>query len=147
MSIPARVSLITLGVADVEASTAFYQAVGWPLSSSSVPGEVSFFKNAGAILALWSADNLRADAGLPPGSASGRASFRDVALAINCADRAEVDAVFVAVEAAGGSIVTQPHATDWGGYSGYFADPDGHLFEVAHNPGWPLDHDGLPILP
>lgn len=145
MSVPARVSLVTLGVADVAAATAFYEALGWSLSSASVPGEVSFFKTGGAILALWGTEDLRADADQPPDSAV--PAFRGVALAINLASRQEVDDAVSAVEAAGGRIAKAPHATDWGGYSGYFADLDGHLIEVAHNPFWPLDESGLPTLP
>jgi uncharacterized protein len=145
MTVPARVSLITLGVADVAASTAFYQALGWPLSSSSVPGEVSFFKTAGGILALFGAADLAADAQLPvPLVAAG---FRGVTLAINCSNEREVDEALADAEAAGARVIKPARATDWGGYSGYFTDPDGHAWEVAHNPGWPLDADGLPILP
>jgi predicted lactoylglutathione lyase len=145
MSVPARVSLVTLGVADVAASTAFYEALGWSLSSASVPGEVSFFKTAGAIVALWGTDDLRADAELPADSAL--SAFRGVAIAINLASRQDVDDAMLTVEAAGGRIAKAPHSTEWGGYSGYFADPDGHLVEVAHNPFWPLDDRGLPTLP
>lgn len=146
MTVPARVSLVTLGVADVSASTAFYQALGWPLSPASVPGEVSFFKTAGAILALFGDEDLRADAEMPPAGAAADA-FRGVALAINCGTREEVDAAVSAVEDAGGRVVKPPRATDWGGYSGYVTDLDGHAIEIAHNPGWPLGTDGLPILP
>jgi catechol 2,3-dioxygenase-like lactoylglutathione lyase family enzyme len=146
MTVPARVSLITLGVADVAAATAFYQALGWQLSSASVPGEVSFFKTAGAIFAVWGAEELKADIGAPAETPSA-SGFRGVAIAINCADRAEVDAVLETVRLAGGRITKPASPTDWGGYSGYFADPDGHLFEVAHNPFWPLDDAGLPQLP
>lgn len=145
MTVPARVSLVTLGVADVAASTAFYQALGWPLSSSSVPGVVSFFKTAGAVLALWGAEELRADAGLPPGGTT--TDLRDVALAINCASREEVDDAIATAAAAGGSVLKPATTTEWGGYSGYVADLDGHAIEIAHNPGWPLDNAGLPVLP
>ena len=110
MSVPARVSLVTLGVADVAASTAFYEALGWSLSSASVPGEVSFFKTAGAIVALWGTDNLRADAELPADSAL--SAFRGVAIAINLASRQEVDDAMSTVEAAGGRIAKAPHSTD-----------------------------------
>lgn len=145
MPVPARVSLVTLGVADVEAATRFYQALGWPLSSSSVPGEVSFFKTAGPVLALWGKRNLADDAGLPfqdppPGS-------RGIALAVNCASEAEVDDAISSFEAAGGRVLKPAHKTDWGGYSGYVTDLDGHVIEIARNPGWPLDAAGLPILP
>jgi hypothetical protein len=144
MAVPARISLVTLGVADVTTSTTFYQALGWQLSSASVLGEVSFFRTAGAILAVFGDTDLEADAGTSPSTSSG---FRGVALAINCASVKEVDDAFTTVRAAGGRILREPRPTDWGGYSGYFADPDGHAFEVAHNPGFPLDDNGLPILP
>ena len=76
-----------------------------------------------------------------------QAGFRGVALAINLESRDLVDACFEEVRAIGGEVVKPPHATDWGGYSGYFADPDGHLWEVAHNPSWPIGADGRPALP
>lgn len=144
MDLPGRVSLVTLGVADVPASTAFYQALGWRLSSASVPGEVSFFDTEGGLLAVWGRDELAEDAGI---QAEPRAGFRAVALAINLGSRDDVDRAFDRVRAAGGRIVKPPVATDWGGYSGYFADLDDHLWEVAHNPGWPLGADGRPQLP
>jgi uncharacterized protein len=143
MTVAARVSLITLGVADVAKSTAFYQGLGWPLSPSSVPGEVGFFNTDGGLLALWGRDDLARDAG----ATGARAGFRDVALAINLESRELVDACFDEVRAIGGEVVKAPEATDWGGYNGYFADPDGHLWEVAHNPSWPIGADGRPALP
>jgi catechol 2,3-dioxygenase-like lactoylglutathione lyase family enzyme len=144
MTVPARVSLVTLGVRDIDRATAFYQAFGWPLSSSSVPGEVSFFKTAGPVLALWSHHALAADAALDPGSPVG---FRGVALAINVEGPDQVDAALATAVQAGGEQLTPARATEWGGYNAYFTDPDGHVWEVAHNPGWPLGSDGLPVLP
>ena len=144
MSIPARISLATLGVRDLAASTAFYQSLGWPLSSASVPGEVSFFNTAGGLLGLFGAADLAEDAQLPLAEGMG---FRGVALAINLESPALVDDAFAEVTAAGGTVVKAPIATAWGGYSGYFADPDGHVWEVAHNPGWPIGADGRPQLP
>jgi predicted lactoylglutathione lyase len=143
MPIPARVSLITLGVRDVRASTAFYGALGFEPSSASVDGEVTFFRTAGAILTVWGRDELAADAN-QPAAADG---FGGTAVAINLDSRAEVDAAIAAAVAAGGTVPKPATATEWGGYSGYFADPDGHLWEVAHNPFWPLDERGLPQLP
>lgn len=144
MTIPARVSLITLGVADVARATEFYTSLGWPLSSASVPGEVSFFRTVGGLLALYGVDALAADATVDGGEVS---AYRGVALAINLDSPPAVDAALDAAIAAGGQLVKEANATEWGGYSGYFADPDGHLWEVAHNPGWPLDHTGRPMLP
>jgi uncharacterized protein len=140
--VAARISLVTLGVRDVEAATRFYAALGWQVSSASVPGEVSFLATAGARLAVWGREHLAADV---------RTSLPDppapVALAVNLGSPAEVDAAVEAWTAAGGSVVRAPHRAEWGGYSGYVADPDGHVWELAHNPGWPLGDDGLPVLP
>ena len=144
MSIPPRVSLATLGVRDVAVSTAFYRALGWPLSSASVEGQVSFFATTGGILSVFGRRALADDANLPDDDAHG---FRGVALAINLESDALVDAAFEDVRAAGGTVVKDPEKVFWGGYSGYFADPDGHLWEVAHNPGWPIGDDGRPQLP
>jgi len=144
MSVPARVNLVTIGVTDLDRATAFYQALGWRLSGSSVAGEVSFFDLANCVLAVWGhrslAEDAHVDAGEPPG-------FRGVALAINVGSEAEVDQIIGAAVDAGGRISKAAVKADWGGYSGYFADPDGHLWEVAHNPYWPLDDNGLVRLP
>jgi predicted lactoylglutathione lyase len=144
MSAPPRLSLVTLGVTDVAASTAFYQRLGWPLSPASVPGEVSFFRTAGGILALYGFTALAADAGL---SGSVTTGFRGVALAINCDDREQVDETLRIAGGAGAASVKAAQPADWGGYSGYFADPDRHLWEVAHNPAWTIGEDGCPVLP
>lgn len=143
-ALPARLSLVTLGVTDLARSTAFYQALGWPLSSSS-SDEVSFFRTAGGLLGLFPADELAADAQLPVAPLA--EGFRGVTLAVNVEGRAEVDAAYAAALAAGGTGLKEPVEMSWGGYHCYFADPDGHPWEVAHNPGWPIGVDGLPILP
>ena len=143
MTVPARVSLATLGVADVERATAFYLALGWRLSPASVAGEVSFFHTDGALLALWDLAALAADTGQtpPPG-------FRPTMLAMNLESPEDVDAVFQEVLGAGGRIVKAPSRADWGGYTGSFADLDGHLWEVAYNPDFlPIGPDGRPTLP
>ena len=145
MSVPAVISLVTLGVEDVRASTAFYEALGFELSPASVAGEVSFFRTAGGLLGLYGADELRRDANAGPAGPAG--GFRGVTLAINVADPAAVDAALAAARGAGAAIVKPAQATEWGGYHGYFADPDAHLWEVAHNPGWPLGANSLPQLP
>ena len=144
MTVPAKVTLVTLGVSDIGRATAFYQALGWPLSSASVPGEVSFFTLSNIVLALWGHDAL-ADEASVPAEPPGR--FRGVSLAINLEAPDEVDKVLAAAVEAGGDLRTAGAPTDWGGDNGYFADPDGHLWEIAHNPGWPLGPDGQPILP
>jgi uncharacterized protein len=143
---PPRLSLATLGVRDVVRSTEFYQALGFPLSKASVPADISFFKTDGGLLAVWGHRELAEDANLSdqPGA---DAAFRGSAHSINLDSREDVD-LFLAVAVKAGARLTRPaRATEWGGYSGYFADPDGHLWEVAHNPGWPIGPDGRPILP
>jgi predicted lactoylglutathione lyase len=144
MTVPPAISLVTLGVRNVAASTRFYAALGFPLSSASVPDEVSFFRTAGGILAVWGADALAADAGLDPPPTG---AFSGVALAINVGSRAAVDDALAAAARAGAQILKPAQETEWGGYQGYFADPDGYAWEVAHNPFWPLDERGLPELP
>lgn len=144
MTIHAVISLVTLGVRDVPAATRFYRALGFELSAASVEGEVSFFRTEGSRLALYGSAALAADAHAPADAPEG---FRGVALAMNLDSPAAVDAALAAAQAAGASLPKPAQATDWGGYSGYFADPDGHLWEVAHNPFWPLDAAGLPELP
>jgi uncharacterized protein len=144
MTVPAIISLVTLGVRDVAASTRFYQSLGFELSSGSVAGEVSFFRTAGALLGLYGESDLAADAhaeARPPGG------FRGVTLSINVDSPTRVETTLAAAAAAGARIPQPGHAADWGGYNGYFADPDGHLWEVAHNPFWLLGPDGLPRLP
>lgn len=144
MTVPARVTLVTLGVVDVTRASAFYERLGWRKSSASVEGDVSFFDLGSLVLAVWGDDDLAADAHLPSGTAPDGGSH---ALAINVGSRAEVDDVLASAEDAGAAILKPAEATDWGGYSGYFADPDGHPWEVAHNPGWPLDEHGHVQLP
>ena len=127
-----RISLITLGVADLERATRFY-ADCLELPQLETPPSVSFFELGTTWLALWSWESLAADAGL---SAQG-AGFRGFALAHNVHSPAEVDALLVRVAQCGGSVTRAGHPTDWGGYSGYFTDPDGVAWEVAHNPAFP----------
>lgn len=139
---PPRISLVTLGVSDLARATTFYQRLGWPQVADAGDG-VSIFRTAGALLSLFPSADLAADAGVP----SAGDGFRHVALAINVASAQEVDAALDAALAAGGTLIKQGQQVFWGGYSGYFADPDGHLWEVAHNPLWPLDAAGLPVIP
>jgi predicted lactoylglutathione lyase len=147
MTVPARVSLATLGVADVERATAFYVALGWRLSPASVAGEVSFFHTDGALLALWDLAALAADTGQTPGEAPAT-GFRPTMLAMNLESPEAVDAVFEEIRGVGGRVVTAPSKADWGGYTGSFADLDGHLWEVAYNPDFlPIGPDGRPTLP
>lgn len=144
MSAPPRLSLVTLGVTDVAASTAFYERLGWPLSPASVPGDVSFFRTAGGILALYGAANLAADAGFSGSTTTG---FRGVALAINCDGREQVDETLRIAGEAGAASVKAAQPADWGGYSGYFEDPTTTSGRWPHNPAWTIGEDGCPILP
>ena len=137
-----RLSLVTLGVADVGRSTAFYGALGLEPGPSSNPA-VSFFDMDGVILALYGRAALAEDAGV----AAAGDGFRAVSLAWNLGDRDAVDAALEAAVAAGGRLAKPAGAVFWGGYSGYFSDPDGHLWEVAHNPFFPIDARGAARLP
>ena len=137
-----RVTLITLGVADLPRAEAFYRRWGWTKQPGEAEG-VAFYQMNGAALALFGLADLAADQGRP-GAALG---FGAVTLAQNCADAAETDAVFQAAIDAGASVLKLPEKVFWGGYSGYFADPDGHVWEIAHNPFWPLAEDGSLTLP
>ena len=139
MVVPARISLVTLGVADVARATAFYEALGWSRSSHSVDGEVSFFATAGSVLAVYDVARLAHDVGsaesvVPP--------FTGVTLAINVDSEAEVDQVVAHARTAGAGAPKAPAKASWGGYVGYFADPDGHVWEVAHNPFLERGPDG-----
>ena len=144
MTVPARVNLVTLGVSDLDRATRFYASLGWRLSGSSVAGEVSFFDLTNCVLAVWGHGSLAEDAHVPAGTPP---TFRGVANAINVGSPAEVVAIISAAVDAGGTVAKAAVKADWGGYSGYFADPDGHLWEVAHNPYWPLDEQGFVHLP
>jgi predicted lactoylglutathione lyase len=145
MTVPAVVSLVTLGVRDVAAATAFYERLGFRKSGASVDGDVSFFHTAGGLLAVWGADDLARDAAAE--NTLERGTFRGVAFAINVDSDAAVDAALATAERAGGRIARPAEKTEWGGYQGYFADPDEHYWEVAHNPFWPIGPDGRPQLP
>jgi predicted lactoylglutathione lyase len=140
-----RVSLITLGVADVARSTAFYGRLGWTPSPPSNEA-VTFFQAGGMIVGLYGRKPLADDAGLPLDAAPEGKSIR-VTLAYNTRSRDEVDAVLAEAEKAGAEIVKPAEDVFWGGYSGYFADPDGHLWEIAWNPGFTLLEDGSVRLP
>ena len=132
-----RLSLVTLGVADLDRSRRFYEeGLGWKRSNDGA--DVAFYQLPGGVFALWSRPSLAADAGVTDAGAS----FSGIALAYNARSRDEVDAVLAEAAAAGAEIVKPAHDTFWGGYSGYFADPDRHLWEVAHNPFWTIAEDG-----
>ena len=136
-----RISLITLGVADMVKSRAFYENLGWQSGSQS-NSDVTFFQAGGMILGLYGRAALAADAGVTDSTPG----FSGIALAYNGRDKAEVDAVLAEAVAAGGTLVKAAEDVFWGGYSGYFADPDGHLWEVAWNPSFPITSDGTITL-
>ena len=131
-----RVSLITLGVADLALARDFYEALGW--RSGAEPGDdVVFFQAGGMIVGLWSREELAADSGVEDSGGWG-----GITLAHNVRSPEEVDRVLDEARAAGARIVREGAETFWGGYSGAFLDPDGHAWEIAHNPGWTLAEDG-----
>lgn len=138
---PQRVSLITLGVADLARSRAFYARLGW--HEHGAQDGVSFYQMNGMVLALFGRADLAADLGRP-GADLGTGA---ITLAQNFATEADVDAAFDAALAAGGTALKRPERAAWGGYSGYWSDPDGHVWEVAMNPFWPLSEDGSLTLP
>jgi uncharacterized protein len=135
-----RITCVTLGVRDLERSESFYRALGWERANDDE--EVAFFQAGGMVLALWSRASLARDGGVEdPGGWGG------VTLSQNVRSAKEVDAVVGAAREAGATVGHEPGTTFWGGYAGVFADPDGHTWEIAHNPFWTLGEDGSVHLP
>ena len=132
-----RLTLVTLGVADLTRSRAFYAALGWHEIEPRLEG-VAFFQLNGVGLSLFPRGKLAEDAAVPDDGGG----FSGITLAHNLRSEAEVDAAFASMVAAGAKPVKTPRKVFWGGYSGYVADPDGHLWELAHNPFFPLDAAG-----
>jgi predicted lactoylglutathione lyase len=143
MSLPARVNLVTLGVVDVARAATFYEQLGWRRTTES-PDSVAFFDLGAIVLAVWSRDELAADAHQIAGTARDPGA---VSLAINLGSRAEVDDGLGAAVRAGATVLRPAEETPWGGYNAYFADPDGHAWELAWNPGFLLDDQGHVQLP
>jgi predicted lactoylglutathione lyase len=140
--VSASVTLITLTVADIGKATRFYESLGFAKSKESQE-QVSFFRAGGIVLSLWDREAQIQDANagtLWDGNGG-------IVVAQNVASEAEVDAVLAKAKSAGARILKPGTKTFWGGYNGYFADPDGHLWEIAHNPHWQLDRDGRVVLP
>jgi len=138
-----HITLITLCVAEIAKATRFYEALGFVKSKKASQDDVSFFHAGGIVLALWGREAQIEDANagvLWTGNGG-------ITVAQNVASEAEVDALLAKAEAAGAQILKQAAKTFWGGYNGYFADPDGHLWEIAHNPYWKMDKDGRVNLP
>ena len=131
-----RISLITLGVRDLRRARSFYEAMGW--SRAVQPDdEVVFFQAGGMVFGLWDRGRLVEDARM-----ADCGGFGAVSLALNVGSPEEVDAIMAEAERAGATINRRPASTGWGGYSGLFADPEGHPWEIAHNPDWRLAEDG-----
>ena len=133
----ARVSIISLGVDDLKAATEFYTALGWQKSAMS-QDQISFMKGSNIVLGLYGREALANDAGVE-NTAKG---FSGITLALNMQSRDAVDKFALRVEQNGGKIIKQPQEVFWGGYSGYFTDLDGHLWEIAHNPFAGFDAQG-----
>jgi predicted lactoylglutathione lyase len=138
---PQRVTLITLGVVDLDRAAAFYAALGW--TPAEALESVVFYQMNGLVLGLFGRSDLAADQGRPDAALGTGA----MTLAQNFGTEAEVDAAFATALAAGATALKAPEKVFWGGYSGYFADPDGHVWELAMNPFWPLSADGSLTLP
>lgn len=136
-----RITLITLGVSDLARAKAFYEALGW---RGQEVEETVFFQAGGLGLVLWDRDKLAEDCGLEPGPAAG---FGGITLAHNVRSEAEVDALLAVAERAGGTITKSAAVNAIGFYSSAFVDPDGHAWEIAHNPGFALAEDGSLTLP
>ena len=141
MTVPNRISIVTFGVADLARATAFYESLGWTKSPASMP-TITLFDTVGPVFGLYEWSALADDAKVPADGSG----FRGVTLAMNLASPAEVDEVFAEWIAAGAAPVVEPHTAFWGGYSSYVADPDGHLWELVHNPYATLDPDGRLVM-
>ena len=136
-----RVSLITLGVRDLGRARAFYEALGWK-TNAAPDDDVVFFQAGGMIVSLWGRDRLAEDTGVKDSGGWG-----GITPAYNARSPEEVDAVLEEAERAGATIAREGAPTFWGGYSGVFLDPEGHAWEVAHNPHWGFADDGSIVLP
>jgi len=136
-----RVSVITLGVSDLGRARTFYAALGWR-PAGDTPPDVVFFQAGGMVVALWDRERLAQDSAVQDTGGWG-----GVTLAYNVPTPGDVDEVIAEVRAAGGVVGREPAQTFWGGYSAVFIDPDGHPWEVAHNPAWTLGEDGTVTIP
>ena len=142
--VPARLGLVTLGVADLARSVAFYEALGWERAGSSIDGVICWFRTADTNLGLFAREELAADAGLPDEPAH---RFPGFTLAINVESEDQVGAAIQAAVHAGATLVKPATRAEWGGLSGYVSDPDGFLWEIAWNPGFPIGADGRLTIP
>jgi catechol 2,3-dioxygenase-like lactoylglutathione lyase family enzyme len=144
VNVPARISIVTLGVADLARSIAFYEALGWERRSSSIEGVIVWFGTSGSYIGLFPWNELAADALLTAGP---RGPFGGITLAINLEGPEMVQPALEAAVAAGATLLKPATTLDWGGVSGYFADPDGHPWEIAFNPSFPIDAEGRVHIP
>jgi uncharacterized protein len=136
-----RLSLVTLGVSDLGRARRFYEALGWQ-TGAAPDDDVAFFQAGGTVLALWGRGELAEDSGVEDGGGWG-----GVTLAHNVRSPEEVDAVLAEAERAGATITRAAGPAFWGGYTGVFTDPEGHAWEVSHNPHWTFAADGSVVLP
>lgn len=146
MTIPSpKLTAVTLGVRDVAASARFYEALGFKRKFRATGDEIAFFEAGGVVLALWDWDKLAGDSVIV--SQSRPQTFRGTTLAWNCATPADVDDVFAKAIAVGARLMRRPEKTEYGGYRGYFSDPDGHAWEIVQAPGFAFTDDGRLIMP
>jgi len=143
MGIAANFVIVTLGVSDVARAASFYRELGWEQHGDPGAG-ILWFRTSGTWIGLYGSADLAADAGLEPLPLP---DYRGVSLALNLPDETAVDLALRDAVAAGARLVKPATRAEWGGYSGYFADPDGHLWEVCFNPGFPLASDGTIEIP
>jgi catechol 2,3-dioxygenase-like lactoylglutathione lyase family enzyme len=136
-----RISLITLGTSDLARARTFYERLGWRGQEAE---ETVFFQAGGLAVVLWARTKVADDAGVPPAGTDG---FGGITLAHNVRSRAEVDEIMAAATRAGAAVTQPARETFYGGYAGFFADPDGHIWEIAHNPGFTLAADGSLTVP
>ena len=139
--VPANFSIVTLGVSDLARSARFYRDLGWEQRGDLAEG-ITWFKTSGTWVGIFGHDALAEDVGLAATPQHDLPAYRGITLALNLPSREAVDRAFAHVQEVGARIVKPAEATPWGGYSGYFADPDGHLWEIAHAPGFPIDERG-----
>ncbi|MGA9747357.1 MAG: VOC family protein [Nocardioides sp.] len=141
LDVPPNFSIVTLGVSDLGRAAKFYRDLGWEQRGDEAEG-ITWFRTSGSWIGLFGYDALAEDAATAPVPQGDLPAFRGITLALNLPSEAAVDLAFARVHQAGGRVVKPAKPTEWGGYSGYFADPDGHLWEIAHAPGFPIDEQG-----
>ncbi len=140
-----KLTAVTLGVKSVPASARFYEALGLQRKVRATGDEIAFYEAGGVVLALWDWNKLADDSVVPIDPRP--QTFRGSTLAWNCASAEEVDAIFTHALKVGAGLLRRPEKTEYGGYRGYFSDPDGHVWEVVHAPGFALGDDGRLVLP